>query len=201
MSSRQMLLALSATLFVVVPRLAHAAELKLAYVDLQRAFAEVDEGRTAKAKLEQIRATKQKDIDKEKDQLQKEKETYEKQLPTMSAETRAQQGDELRKKFLDLEQRFEKGRAELAQNERETLGGILAKMQPIISGIAQRDGFTMVFEKNDSGLVYAPPSLDLTNELIRLFNEKSKVGTTAAPKKSDPASSTAGAKKSDTPKK
>jgi outer membrane protein len=201
MSSRQMLLALIATFSLVVPRLAHAAELKLAYVDLQRAFAEVDEGRTAKAKLEQIRAAKQKDIDKEKDQLQKEKETYEKQLPTMSAETRAQQGSELQKKFLDLEQRFEKGRAELAQNERETLGGILAKMQPIISGIAQRDGFTMVFEKNDSGLVYAPPSLDLTNELIRLFNEKSKAAATAGSKKSDPASGTAGSKKSDTPKK
>ncbi len=191
MSSRQMVVALLATLSLVVPRLAHAAELKIAYVDLQRAFAEVDEGRTAKARLEQIRDAKQKDIDKEQEQLRKEKETYDKQTATMTAEARAQQGSELQKKFLDLQQRFEKGRADLAQNERETLGGILTKMQPIITSIAQRDGFTMVFEKTDSGLLYAPPSLDLTNELIRLFNEKNKVAGA-------PATSS---KKSDTPKK
>ena len=57
-------------------------------------------------------------------------------------------------------------------------------MQPIITSIAQRDGFTMVFEKTDSGLLYAPPSLDLTNELIRLFNEKNKVAGAAPAKKS-----------------
>ena len=184
MPSRQMLVALLASLSMFAPRIAHAAELKIAYVDLQRAFAEVDEGRAAKARLEQIRDAKQKEIDKEQDALKKEKETYEKQMATMTEATRGQQGSELQKKFLDLQQRFEKGRAELAQNERETLGGILAKMQPIITSIAQRDGFTMVFEKTDSGLLYAPPSLDLTNELIRLFNEKNKVAGAAPAKKS-----------------
>ncbi len=192
MPSRQLFVALLAGLSLVAPRIAHAAELKIAYVDLQRAFAEVDEGRTAKARLEQIRDAKQKDIDKEQEALKKEKETYEKQMGTMTAETRAQQGSELQKKFLDLQQRFEKGRADLAQNERETLGGILAKMQPIITSIAQRDGFTMVFEKTDSGLLYAPPSLDLTNELIRLFNEKNKAAAAAAAGSS---------KKLDSPKK
>jgi outer membrane protein len=30
----------------------------------------------------------------------------------------------------------------------------------------------MVLERNDSGLVYALPALDLTNELIRKYNAK-----------------------------
>jgi outer membrane protein len=30
----------------------------------------------------------------------------------------------------------------------------------------------MVFEKTDSGLVFAPASLDLTNELVRTYNDK-----------------------------
>jgi outer membrane protein len=196
MSSRQLLMALLASLTLVAPRLAHAAELKIAYIDLQRAFAEVDEGRAAKARLEQIRDAKQKEIDKEQEALKKEKETYEKQMATMTEATRGQQGSELQKKFLDLQQRFEKGRAELAQNERETLGGILAKMQPIITTIAQRDGFTMIFEKTDSGLLFAPASLDVTNDLIRIFNEKNKVTATAASSKK-----TDSPKKSDTPKK
>jgi outer membrane protein len=45
----------------------------------------------------------------------------------------------------------------------------------------------MVFEKSDSGLVWAPASLDLTNELVRLYNgqHKGKGGGTAAPAKTD----------------
>jgi outer membrane protein len=187
MSSRQMLVAALATVSLLTPGLAHAAELKIAYVDLQRAFAEVDEGKAAKAKLEALRDAKQKEIDKEQEQLKKDVETFQKQSSTMTDGTRQQQGGELERKRNDLQQRFEKGRAELAQSERETLSGILAKMQPIITGIAQHDGFTMIFEKTDSGLLYAPASLDVTNELIRQYNEKNKATATSAsttPKKS-----------------
>jgi outer membrane protein len=188
-----MLVALLAGLSLLAPRIAHAAELKIAYVDLQRAFAEVDEGKAAKAKLEQLRDAKQKELDKEQEALKKEKDTFEKQMATMTDTARQQQGTELQKKLYDLQQRFEKGRAELAQTERETLSGILGKMQPIIQTIAQRDGFTMVFEKTDSGLLYAPASLDITNELIRLFNEKNKVagGTSTTPSKKSSATPTA----------
>jgi len=192
MPSRQMFVALLAGLSLLAPRIAHAAELKIAYVDLQRAFAEVDEGKAAKAKLEQLRDAKQKELDKEQEALKKEKDTFEKQMATMTDSARQQQGTELQKKLYDLQQRFEKGRAELAQTERETLSGILGKMQPIIQTIAQRDGFTMVFEKTDSGLLYAPASLDITNELIRLFNEKNKVaGGTSTPAKKSTATPTA----------
>ncbi|MGO9829951.1 MAG: OmpH family outer membrane protein [Myxococcaceae bacterium] len=194
MSSRQLLVPLLAGLSLLAPRVARAAELKIAYVDLQRAFAEVDEGKAAKARLEQMRDAKQKEIDKEQEVLKKEKETFEKQMATMTEATRTQEGTALQKKMYDLQQRFEKGRAELAQTERETLSGILGKMQPIIQSIAQRDGFTMVFEKTDSGLLYAPASLDLTNELIRMFNEKNKVAgstpSTSSSKKSTAATTT-----------
>jgi outer membrane protein len=190
MSSRQILVALLATVSLLAPRVAHAAELKIAYVDLQRAFAEVDEGKAAKARLEQMRDAKQKEIDKDQEQLKKEKETFDRQASTMTDATRQQQGSELQKKMLELQQRFEKGRAELAQTERETLSGILAKMQPIITGIAQHDGFTMIFEKTDSGLLYAPSSLDVTNELIRQYNDKHKVVATPAATSSKKSSTT-----------
>jgi outer membrane protein len=158
--------------------LVHAAEQKIAFVDLNRAFQEVDEGKAAKAKMEQLRDTKQRDIDKEQEVLKKEKDTFEKQMATMTESARNQQGLELQRKIADLQQRFEKGRAELAQIERETASGIFEKMQPILNSIAQRDGFTMVLEK--SSVMFGPPSLDLTNELIRLFNEKNKVAATPA---------------------
>jgi hypothetical protein len=31
---------------------------------------------------------------------------------------------------------------------------------------------TMVFEKSGAGLVFAPPHLDMTNELVRMYNDQ-----------------------------
>ena len=184
------------------------AEAKFGYVDLQRALLEVDEGRAAKTRLQAMLEQKQKDLDKEQDGLRKEKELLDKQASAMSEETRIQKQTDLQKKLYDLAQRWEKGKAEMAQKERTELQSIFQKMDPIISQIANREGFTMIFEKNDAGLVYAPASLDLTNELVRLYNDqnKAKAGApkaapAAAPAKAPAAAAPAAPAAKDAPKK
>ena len=189
MPSRKLFVALLAAASLLAPRIAGAADFKLAYVDVQRAIGETDEGKAARAKLEAARDAKQKEIDKEQEAVRKEKETFEKQVATMTEATRAEKGSALQKKIYDLQQKFEKGRAELSEQEREVFlgkGGIFEKMQLVITSIAQRDGFTVVLEK--AAMVYGAPSLDVTNEAIRLYNEKHKAPASAAsttPKKAD----------------
>jgi outer membrane protein len=180
--------------------IAHAAEPKFAYVDLQRALQEVDEGRDAKKRLQSSLDAKQKELDREQEALKKEKESLDKQLSMMSEEVRVQKQTELQKKLFDLAQKWEKGKAEMANRERTELQSIFQKMDPIIASIAQREGLTMVFEKTDSGLVYAPASLDLTNELVRMYN--SQMGKGGGAKKDAPAKPApkADAPKTDAPK-
>lgn len=155
---------------------AFAQDVKIGYVDLQRALGEVDEGRSAKTRLQNLLASKQKEIDKEQEALRKESETLQKQASAMSEETLRQKQIEMQKKLMELSQKWEKGRAEMAQTEQKELQSIFQKMDPIIKQIAERDGLTLVFEKTDSGLVYAPPSLEITNELVRLYNAQHKSG-------------------------
>ncbi len=156
------------------------AELKLGYVDLQRALQEVEEGRAAKARLQGMVEAKQKEIDREQEGLRKEKELLDKQASAMSEDARVQRQTELQKKIVELTQKLEKGRQDMGTKERSELQAIFAKMDPIIASLAQREGMTMVFEKTDSGLVFAPPSLDLTNELVRLYNDQYKGSKTDA---------------------
>ncbi len=173
---------LLATAAVSIPFLVSstaAADVKLGYVDLQRALLEVEEGRQAKARLQSTLDAKQKELDKEQEVLKKEKETLEKQSSAMGEETRIQKQTDLQKKLFELAQRWEKGKQEMANKERTELQGIFQKMDPIISSIAQREGMSMVFEKSDSGLVYAPASMDLTNELVRQYNDKYKAAQTS----------------------
>ncbi|MGV3621203.1 MAG: OmpH family outer membrane protein [Archangium sp.] len=152
--------------FVLVASAAHAAEFKAAYVDIQRAVQEVDEGKAAKNRLQSLADGKQK--------------------ATMDDKVAAAKEMDLQKKTYEFAQKAEKLRTELAESERKELGTIFPKLETLLGQIAQREGLTMVFDRSSSGLAWAPPSLDLTNELIRMYNQQYK-GAGGAAKKDAPA--------------
>jgi outer membrane protein len=148
------------------------ADLKLGFVDLQKALAEVGEGREAKARLKSEQDRNRSELESEKNRLGSEKLVLDKQGSMMSEEVRAQKFAEWQRRMIETAQKAEKKQLELAEKERVELKKIFDKMDPIVSGIAQREGLAMVFEKTDSGLVYALPTMELTPELIRTYNER-----------------------------
>jgi outer membrane protein len=148
------------------------AELKIGYVDLQRALLEANDAKQAKSRLQSIADERKKKFDQEQNDLMKEKDAFEKQMSAMSADARAQKQTDLGKKAFELGQRWEKEKADLSQKEQTEMQAIFAKMHPIIASIAEREGMTFIFEKNEAGILYAPSYLDITNELVRLYNDQ-----------------------------
>lgn len=185
----------------LVSSVAHA-DVKLGYVDLQRALLEVSEGQVAKSKLKAEMDKKKAELDGEQAKLTDDKAVLDKQGAMMSEEVRTQKFTEWQKRLYEVMQKAQKVQVDLQDKERTELKKIFEKMDPIIAAIAQREGLTMVFEKTDSGLVYAPPSLDLTNELVRTYNEKfpAKVGGTKAAAAPKPGPVAAPAAPKDAPK-
>ena len=148
------------------------AELKIGYVDLQRALLEVNDAKNAKARLQSIADERKKKIEQEQNDLMKEKDAFEKQMSTMSASARTEKQTDLGKKAYELAQKLEKEKADLAQKEQTEMQAIFSKMNPIIASIADREGMSFIFEKNEAGILYAPSYLDITNELVRLYNDQ-----------------------------
>ncbi|MFO0597826.1 MAG: OmpH family outer membrane protein [Myxococcaceae bacterium] len=185
----------------LVSGLARASEFKAAYVDIQRAVQEVDEGKAAKARLQTMADKKQKDFEKEQAALKLELEMYQKQKATMDDKAAGAKELELQKKMVDFQQKAEKLRVEMAESERKELGTIFPKLEQLLGQIAQREGLTMVFDRSSSGLAWAPTSLDLTNELIRMYNNQYKAaGAPTAPKKDGATPAPGPAPKTDAPK-
>ncbi|HVP61215.1 MAG TPA: OmpH family outer membrane protein [Myxococcaceae bacterium] len=184
MSSRRLMVALAAVIPLILSAPAYA-ETKLGYVNFQKALAELDEAKAAKSRLESLKEQKQKDLDKAQDTLKKDQETFQKQAATMTEQARAEKAEALQKRFIELQQNFEKGRAELAQKENDEFQPIVGKMRTIINSLAQREGFTMVFDAG--GIAYAPDSLDLTPQLVRTYNEQNKVKTSSTAPAATPA--------------
>jgi len=152
------------------------ADLKIGYVDLQRALNEVEEGKAAKAQLKKDFEEKQKRLDKEQEDLKRMRAELDKQAVVMAEEARKEKQGEFERKFMEVQGLFAQLQKELSERERDVTRGIFDRMGVLIREIAEAEGFTMVFEKNDAGLLFAPASLDLTNELIRKYNARHKPG-------------------------
>ena len=161
---------LAAAIAICLPSRANA-DVKVGYVNIQRALDELEEGKAAKARLQGLLEAKQKELDKERDALRKEKELLDKQAGLMSEEVRLQRQNDLQQRLVELAQRWEKGTAELTNKEQAELQAIFTKLYPIIEMIAEREGLTMVFNKT-SAMVYGQPRLDYTNEMIRMYRER-----------------------------
>lgn len=160
---------------LALPGVAVAQE-KLGYVDLQRALNEVEEGKAAKARLKQKFERSQAQLDKEQNALKARKEELDKKRTAMDETTLRQKAEELDRELVRVSGLYAKLQKELSEEERKATSAIFARMRQLIAEIAEKEGFSFVFEVNESGLLYAPPSLDLTNDLVRRFNAGSKGG-------------------------
>jgi len=173
-------LVLGLTLLPVAAR----AEQKIGFVDLQRALNEVEEGQAAKALLKKDFDEKQKQIDAKKVEFDKLQADFEKQAVVMSDGAKKDKAQDLDKRARELQALFVQLQKDLSEREQKATRGIFDKMASIVREMAEADGFSMVLEKA-GGIVYAQPSLDLTNELIRKYNARFPQGGAkkAAPSK------------------
>jgi outer membrane protein len=182
MGMRNVLLsaALAATFLAVgAPSVARAQQ-KVGYVDLQRALNEVDEGKAAKAALKKEFDSKQKALDERKTEFDRMRTEFEKQAPVMSEDARRTKQADLERKGGELQAFFVQMQKELSERERETTRGIYDKMHGIVREIADAEGLSMVVAAE--ALVFAAPSLDITNELVRKYNARFKGGGIAPAK-------------------
>lgn len=146
------------------------ADDKIAYVDLQRALEETNDGKSAKARLKSDFDKKQKELDEKQEELKKAKEDFDKKSSMMKEEAKNKAAAELQQRFLQLQETFARLQKDLASKEQDATRGILAKLSGVVQKIAEREHFAMVLERSSS-VVYGQPSLDITNEVIRMYNQ------------------------------
>lgn len=142
---------------------------KFAYVDLQRALNEVDEGAQAKAALKAEFDQKQKFLDEKQTSLKTMKDDIEARGMMMKAEVKQEKLAELQKSLLEVQQTYYTMQQELTQKESAATGKIFQKMGVLLQAMGEEQGFTAILEK--SSVLYAKNHLDLTNELIRKYNQ------------------------------
>jgi outer membrane protein len=146
------------------------AEVKLGYVDLQRALMEVNEGKSAKKQLEKMKSDRQKKLDVRQNELRDLQKNLEAQQAFMQEDVRRQKKQEFAQRLQELQATYLNLQKELAAEEAKLTKGIYDRMGRILGKIGEKQGYTMILEKSQSSVLWAPRHLDLTNDLIRRYN-------------------------------
>jgi len=146
------------------------AQVHIAVVDLQRALNETEDGRRAKARLKRLFKQRQQELDKAQGELKSLKEEFDEQSDTLSDSARQERLDTIQKQFVELQSTYVEYQRELAEKEAEMTQEIIARMETILRRIGQEEGYTLILERNEGGVIFVPGNLDLTDVVIQRYN-------------------------------
>lgn len=149
-----------------------AQQVRVGFVDLQRALNDTQEGQSAKRRLKRMFTKRQTDLDKMQKRIKRMEEDLKKQKEVLSEEAFATRVEAYRKAFIELQSTYVQYQRDLTERETEETGRILKRMQVILAEIGEREGYTAITDVTEGGIFYFRQSLDLTNELIRLYDQR-----------------------------
>ena len=159
------------------------AQVKIGVVDLQRAINETEDGRQAKRRLKKLFDERQKSLDQKQQALKAQKDSLERQQDVLSEDALRKKAEQFQTEVMELQQEYMQYQQELSAKEQELTSKILEKMQGILRRIGQQDGYTLIMEANEGGVVWVPSNLDLTDVLIQRYNKQAKQGGGSGAKK------------------
>ncbi len=155
-----------------VPALAE--EVKIGYVDLQKALNTSEAGKAAKGKIDASVKNYQETIKTRDADLKKLKDELEKQSLALSADARSAKERDYQQKVKEF-QRFTKDiQEELQQKDADYTRQIIEELLKVVQEFGQKEGLSMIFEKSESSVLYADKKVDLTDKVIERYNEQFK---------------------------
>jgi outer membrane protein len=150
------------------------AQLKVGYVDLQRALNESEAGKQAKERFKVQVDRLQVDLKKKKDQLDSLKEQLEKKASVMKEEEARNLQKDYERKLRDFERSYKDSQGELQQKDNELTVELLKELQGVIEEFGKENGYSIILEQSSSSVLYGAPELDLTEQVIARYNARAR---------------------------
>jgi outer membrane protein len=162
-----------AMMFVVLGLWAYsvrAAEMKLAYVDIQQAVNDCNAGKEAKKMIMGQVEKFQKAVQDRQKELQSMKESLDKQAPMLTPEARVTKEKEYQAKLKEFQRWGEDSQNEINQKRIELERNIAAGLFKVVQKIGADEGFTLILEKNEQVVLYMVKTADITDRVIKAFD-------------------------------
>lgn len=156
---------------------------KIAVVSVQGAIVGTKDGQKAAADLEAKFAPKRKDIETRQTELTQLEDQMRKGGNLLSDEKRAQLTRDIDEKRKRLNRDIQDAQEEVDQEQQRALSGLLQRMLAVIEKYSKDNGYTMVLDVSNPNtpVLYASQAIDVTADVISLYDKTSSGGAPAAP--------------------
>ena len=204
---KRILLSLAATAVTVVawgqtpatapaPAAAPSGPPKVAVINVDRLVTDSAVGKEAFARVKKLADTKKDEGEK----LTKDLREMEQKLADQGSALADDKREALQKTYQEKAIAFKRfqddANRDLETAQKKELGELEKRVFPIINQVGKERGFTLIFNKFQSGLVFADDSVDITDDVLKVFNTTVAVPATkpaegAAAKSAAPAAKSA----------
>jgi outer membrane protein len=158
------------------PAAAQGAAPKIGVIDVQRIITESATGKAALAKLEEFGKQQQDKLKAKRDAIEQLRDRISEGQLSLAEDKLAELQKELESKTIDLRRASDDAQREFTRRQEEELKGIERKVMPIIEQAGREGGFTLIFRKFESGLVFATDDVDITQSVIQKLDAASQGG-------------------------
>jgi outer membrane protein len=160
---------------------------RISFIDVQRVLARSAAGVAAREQLEREKAGMQKEMDGRKQELDRLRDDLEKKGALLTPDARREKQEQFERKRRDAARQMDDYQKELERKESTMLQKVLQDVSGVIEKIGKDKGCYMVVEKRGAGVIYADPQADLTDEIIRAYDQQGPKGAAAPAPAGGPA--------------
>jgi outer membrane protein len=150
--------------------------IKVAVIDVERILLESNRGKAALEEIDALRKAKQ----QEGEVLQKEIADLQTRLNegrlSLAEDKLAELTKQLEDKVIAARRFQDDATRELTKKRDQVLDQIEQSIFPVINQVGREGGYTLIFNKYNSGLVYADESVDITAQVIERYNQTTSGG-------------------------
>jgi len=148
----------------------------IAVIDVQKVVSNSEVGKKALAEVKALKDKKQAEIDQRQGSLQAMQEKLEKEKDILSPEAQEKRKGEIQKQYTDLKRFREDSEQEIQGRLGAALKGMEEQVLPIIQKLGNDRGYSMIVSRDQ--VIYFNGKSDITDEVIRLFNEQATAPAT-----------------------
>jgi outer membrane protein len=149
---------------------------KIGLVDFQKILDNSTAGKAAQAEINKKGEAMEAEIRKMGEEAEALKNNLEREAIVMSKEAKEEKERELRTKITDLRVLQNKHMQTFKETERDLVQKIQKEVMDLVKEVAVKEGYQLILERRESGAVYFPDSMDITEQILKAYNKKTGKG-------------------------
>jgi len=158
-----------------------AADFKVAVVDMQRALNECEAGKHAKDQVKGKFDKAQDQLKKQRDDLDKAREDFDKKALVLKEDQRRDLEKDFEAKQLEFKRRYEDFQRDLKRTDAELTSTIVEELYGVVRDYGAKNTYSLVLEASSGALLYGDRALDITDEIVKLYNANPKRTSSSKP--------------------